>query len=103
MSATKFPSDKETGETTPYPTEKPAELESEDDDAPSTRQIIFLLGLLWLSWFVGAVFDTVLEIDRRLWSYERLSPLQQYVYSKKWDEKLIEVRVFALPRLKSTH
>jgi hypothetical protein len=102
MSTTTFPSDKETGETIPYAIEKPAKVEIEDNNAPSTHQTIFLLSLLWISWFIGAIFDTVLEIDRRLWSYKRLSPLQQYVYSKKWDVKLTEVSTFTLPGLEST-
>ena len=96
MSTTAFPSDKETGEVPPSPIEKPAKIENENDDSPSTRQTIFLLSLLWISWFIGAVFDTVLEIDRSLWSYERLSPLQQYVFSRKLDAKFYKVRVRAL-------
>jgi hypothetical protein len=88
MSITTFPSDKEPGASAPIITEKPSRTESENPP-PSTRQTIFVLSLLWASWLVGRIFDTVLEANtgNRL----RMSPLQFYVYIHQWDVWVLRV------------
>jgi hypothetical protein len=87
-----------------HPPEKdPASLEkqhivpdppSPTEDAtppPSTRQNVFLLSLLWLTWIISTTFDTIVEAENRARFRRRLSPLQSHVYETGWDLGLYKV------------
>jgi hypothetical protein len=87
MSDTAFPCDKEHGGLKPQPIENRSDGEEEEDDEPppTMRQTAFLLGLLWTSWLVAVVFDTILAVDKLAYSPARMSALQNYVWRNDWD------------------
>jgi hypothetical protein len=92
MSAIAFPPDKESGSPIRPLADELHENDSGDDEqSPSTRQTTFLLALLWMAWLVAIVFDTMLEINRRYWSPNLMSPLQRYIWLKEWDVVIMEV------------
>ena len=94
MSNTAFPSDKEPGELLKRPIEQNTRHDNDDDSPkPSMRQIVFVLGLLWTSWSVGTIFDTMLEVEKAAWRRGPMSPLQSYVYTHNLDWWVYNVRI----------
>ncbi|KAF1850351.1 uncharacterized protein K460DRAFT_361157 [Cucurbitaria berberidis CBS 394.84] len=82
----KYPEDKERGENTT--TSQQHALDRSNTSNPPThsaRQTAFLLTLLWTCWLVACTSDTFLSIERAMATYTRMTPLQYWIYRKRWD------------------
>ncbi|KAH7397195.1 hypothetical protein BKA66DRAFT_453831, partial [Pyrenochaeta sp. MPI-SDFR-AT-0127] len=98
MADNKFPEDKELGSRINAPSQ---ELNHTSPNLPdSTRQIVFLLALLWICWLVVCISDTYVSVDRALWTYTSMTPLQYYVYSNSWDKWLYSLDKIRAPQAK---
>lgn len=101
MADNKFPEDKERGKRTHAPPEDP--IQTPPTAQSSTRQTVFLLALLWICWLVACISDTLLSIDRAMWTYTSMTPLQHYVYYNNWDQWLYNVRQLSPSQLRKYH
>lgn len=78
--------DKERGNITEkHATEISTSDESEEEWQPKTRQTLFLLIMLWLSYAIFNVFNLLLQLEFKLFQTSSQSPLEFYLYMKGWD------------------
>ena len=68
---------------------------SNTSDLPkhSAGQITFLICLLWTCWTIACISDTLLSIEWAIVTYTRMTPLQHWIYYKRWDLWLYNVRL----------
>ena len=92
MANENFDDDKELGKESEAKKKTVGQFNTPDSPTHSTRQIGFLVGLLWWCWIVACISDTLLSVDWAIVTYTRMTPLQHWIYYHRWDLWLYQVR-----------